>query len=109
MKKYITLLTFVCILFLGMNTATAQETPEIKAKMKTLELAKKVELSDAQVKQVYTIYLAYVKENRVDTEIALDKVRSQISNVLEPGQQKKFKASFVKDKERQQKLERGRG
>ena len=82
--------------------------PIIK-KMKTLELAKKVELSDAQVKQVYTIYLAYVKENRVETEIALDKVRSQISTILEPGQQKKFKASFVKDKERQQKLERGRG
>ena len=61
MKKYITLFAFVCMLFLGMQTATAQEeiepsatnTPEIRAKMRTLDMEKTIELTDAQVKQVY--------------------------------------------------------
>ncbi|WP_420574858.1 hypothetical protein [Kordia sp.] len=105
MKKYITLFTFVCVLFLGMQTASAQETPEIKAKMKTLELAKKVELSDTQVRQIYPIYLAYVKNNRVENSDALDKVRSQISELLLPGQKEKFKASFIKERQRKKKME----
>lgn len=109
MKKYITLFTFVCVLFLGIQTATAQETPELKAKNKTLELAKAVELSDAQVKQVYAIYLAYEKNNRVENAVALDKARKDISSLLQPEQQQKFKARFVKDKERKQKLAKGRG
>ncbi|WP_298510025.1 hypothetical protein [uncultured Kordia sp.] len=109
MKKYITLFTFVCVLFLGMQTATAQETPETKAKTKTLELAKSVELSDAQIKQVYAVYLAYEKNNRVENAAALDKARRDISALLHPEQQQKFKARFVKDKERKKKLAKGRG
>ena len=40
MKKYITLFTFICILFFGMQTATAQENAEIKAKNRTIKLCK---------------------------------------------------------------------
>lgn len=108
MKKYITLFTFVCVLFLGMQAATAQESPEAKAKTKTLELSKAVELSDAQVQQVYAIYLAYEKNNRVENAAALDKARKDISALLHPEQQQQFKARFVKEKERKKKLAKGR-
>lgn len=108
MKKYITLFTFVCVLFLGMQTTSAQETPEIKAKMKTLELAKKVELSDTQVKQVYAIYLAYVKNNPAGNDAALDLARKEISNVLEPRQQREFKTIFTREKQQKRKMETAR-
>lgn len=107
MKKYITLFTFICVLFLGMQTATAQDTPEIRAKMKTLELSKAVELSDAQVKQVYKLYLAYEKGYQEGERDALNTTRKAIIELLEPEQKQKFKASFAQEVDRKRKLERG--
>jgi Spy/CpxP family protein refolding chaperone len=107
MKKYITLFTFICVLFLGMQTTTAQTTtPEIKAKMKTIELSKKIELTDAQVKQVYEILLAYEKNNEGDAGMTLDKARKQISSILQPEQQQKYAQMFVNEMARKRKIER---
>lgn len=106
MKKYITLFTFVCVLFLGIQTATAQQTPEIKAKLKTIKLDKIVDLSDTQMKQAYELFLAYEKANKVENDAALDKVRSQISELLQAEQKTKFKKSFEKEKVRKEKIQR---
>ncbi|MEM6718396.1 MAG: hypothetical protein AAF611_03675 [Bacteroidota bacterium] len=113
MKKYITLFTFVCVLFLGMQTATAQEvsedrsqeTPELRAKSKTLLLNKKLGLTDQQVRQVYKIYLSHEK-NAEEVSIAL--VTKQISNLLLPEQREGFMKIAEKDMYRARKLERAR-
>jgi Spy/CpxP family protein refolding chaperone len=107
MKKYITLLTFVCALFLGMQTTTAQNTtPEIKAKLKTIELSKKLELTDAQIKQVYEIYLAFETNSEGDAGMTLEKARKQISSLLQPEQQQQFAKTFSNEMLRQRKLEK---
>lgn len=116
MKKYITLFAFVCMLFLGMQTTKAQEdiepsamdTPEIKAKLKTLDLAKTVELTDVQIKQVYEIFLAYEKNGQGIEGMTLAKARKEITNLLLPGQREKFAKTFSKEVTRERKMERGR-
>lgn len=114
MKRYITLFTFVCVLFLGMQTATAQEepaqqTPELRAKAKTMDLAKLVELSDEQVRSVYDIYLAYEKNGQSEQGMTLSEARKQISGLLHPQQQKKFTRTFASEMNRQRKMEKARG
>ncbi len=109
MKKYITLFTFVCVLFLGIQTATAQESAELKAKNRTVKLEKTLELNSTQVKQVYEIFLAYEKENRVLNAAALDLARKKVNDLLQPAQRVEFKKSFMKEKARQEKIKGARG
>lgn len=94
MKKYLTLFTFVCVLFLGMQTASAQKTPAEIAKAKTKELAKRLELTDAQIKQVYAIYVAYENNDNKENIEMLEKVGNEIQEVLLPGQKTKFARFF---------------
>jgi len=109
MKKYITLFTFICVLFLGIQTATAQESVELKAKKETIKLQKSLELSSAQVKKVYKIFLALETEmvNGATENEALIAAKKKISDVLETDQLRKFSRSFMKDRARQEKLKRG--
>ncbi|WP_430411849.1 hypothetical protein [Kordia sp.] len=104
MKKYITLFTFVCVLFLGIQTATAQESAALKAKDRTVQLQKTLELNAEQSKKVYEIFLAYEKENRVLNADALDLARKKVSDLLEPAQRTEFKKSFMKEKMRHEKV-----
>lgn len=106
MKKYITLFTFVCVFFFGINSATAQETPEVKAKAKTLELVKMLELSEAQVKQVFAIYLKY-ETDRLEQGASIAEVRKQINQLLLPAQQQEFKASYHQELVREKKMKKG--
>ncbi|QHI36767.1 hypothetical protein IMCC3317_21370 [Kordia antarctica] len=109
MKKYIALFTFVCVLFLGLQTATAQETPEIKAKYKTMALEKSLELTTPQVKQIYAIYLAYEKGDAIENPEGLNIARKKISELLQPKQRHEFEKSFAKEKARQEKIKSVRG
>ncbi|MBC8756677.1 hypothetical protein H2O64_18535 [Kordia sp. YSTF-M3] len=111
MKKYITLFTFICVLFLGIQTATAQDDPlETMAKDKTTALAKALDLSPAQVKLVFEIYYtAYEKNNGIISKDVLNGMRKKISAVLQPAQLEEFKISLNKEKERQDKIEGANG
>lgn len=104
MKKYITLFTFICILFFGMQTATAQENAEIKAKNRTIKLEKSLELSSAQVKQVYAIFLELERENSSSDDEALTMARKKISDILQPKQRDEFHKSFMKERMRKEKV-----
>ncbi len=106
MKKYITLFTFVCVLFLGMQTATAQNTAAIKAKAQTQELTRSLQLTDAQVESVYAIYLAYEKSDR-DVK-ALEKLGADVNTVLRPEQQLRFNKVFTPELNLQKKLARAK-
>lgn len=88
MKRYITLLTFACLLCFGMQTTTAQEiTPEISAKKKTMELAKMANLSKEQLKSVYKIYLSYETANNEGGEgMSLAVLKKEIDGVLDAEQ-----------------------
>ncbi|WP_298426512.1 hypothetical protein [uncultured Kordia sp.] len=108
MKKYITLFTFVCVLFLGIQTASAQESAELKAKNRTVQLQKTLELDTDQSKKIYEIFLAYEKENRVLNADALDAARKKVSELLEPAQRIEFKKSFMKEKMRHEKIKGAR-
>ena len=87
MKKYITLLTFACLLCFGLQTTTAQEiTPEISAKKKTMELAKMTNLSKEQLKSVYKIYLSYETANNNGEGMSLAVLKKEIDGVLDAEQ-----------------------
>jgi hypothetical protein len=106
MKKYITLFTFICVLFLGVQTATAQQTPELKAKNKTISLQKSLELTSTQVKQVYEIYYAAFEksEGYLNADL-LHLTMKKINNLLQPAQQVEFKKILMVEIEKQEKIE----
>lgn len=106
MKKYITLFTFVCVLFLGMQTATAQNTAAIKAKAQTQELTKSLQLTDAQVESVYAIYLAYEKSDKDVKD--LGKLGTEVNAVLRPEQQLRFNKKFTPELDKQKKYARAK-
>ncbi len=105
MKKYSLLLTFICVLFLGVQSATAQDnSPELKAKNKTIALEKLLELTTPQVKQVYEIYLAYEKKEGNGDISELQLLRKKIGAVLQPAQKVEFDKSNEKDRMREKKI-----
>ena len=113
MKKYITLFAFACFFFVGLQTTTAQnptqDTPEIRAKLKTIALDKVVELNRTQTQQVYDIYLAYEKNEGVSETDAIQKVLKSIRKVLGAEQVEKFEQRYSKEITRQEKLKSHRG
>lgn len=109
MKKYIRVFAFICVLFLGIQTATAQDRLEVMAKNKTITLAKSLELSPAQVKKVFEIYYtAYEENNGVLSDEVIQVTRKKISNVLEPNQSKKFQQAIEVEQTRKEKIESAR-
>lgn len=110
MKKYITLFTFVCVLFLGMQTATAQQSAELKAKNKTISLEKPLELTTPQMKQVYQIFIEAYKQSEGNlTSDALHVAMKKINNILQPVQQVELKRVFLDEIARQKKIEGAEG
>lgn len=109
MKKYITLFTFVCVLFLSVQTATAQDSPELRAKQKTMVLQKSLELTAAQVQQVYAIYTTYETSDPVEYPNRLSIARKKISELLQPKQRHEFQKSFKKETLREEKIKSARG
>lgn len=106
MKKYSLLLTLICVLFLGIQSASAQDRLEEMAKDKTTALAKSLDLSPAQVKKVFEIYYtAYEKNEGVLSEELIQNMRKKINAVLEPGQSEKFKNAILIEQTRKEKIE----
>jgi len=106
MKKYITLFTFLCVLFLGMQTATAQQSSDLKAKNKTISLEKPLELTTPQMKEVYKIFqVAYKQSEGYLSVDALHIAMKKINNILSPAQQAEMTKIFTIEIEKQKKIE----
>ena len=106
MKKYSILFTFICVLFLGIQSATAQDnSAELNAKNKTKELQKTLELTSSQIKKVYEVFLAFEKSSDQVTATELQVVRRKITAILQPAQQEEYRKSYIKQQTREEKIE----
>ncbi|WP_338731269.1 hypothetical protein [Mangrovimonas cancribranchiae] len=113
MKKYLSLLSFIAFLFVGMQSSVAQDNvkAEAVAKEKTYNLHQLVELSGQQQGEVFKVLvnaeqnLAELKKMNNSNAIKSDGIESinktidiEFKKILTEEQYKTYKKSLVKEK-----------
>jgi hypothetical protein len=116
MKKYVSLLSFVALFFIGMQSSTAQtadkqQSPEAIAKQKTYQLHQLVNLTGEQQSAIFKVLVDAEQNmsvlNQKDTSDKFrqegvktidERVNEGYKKILTPAQYKTYEESLVKKK-----------